>query len=218
MKIAVIGLGQFGRAVARRLARAGMEVIAVDQNRDLVDDMKHEVSLAVSLDATDEKDLRSQGIDKVDVLIAAIGVNFEANVLTALLAKEFGVPRIIGRAMNPLHERILKAIGVAEVVLPEEEAAERVYQRLAFPSLRVYFELIEGFTIAEIDVPSELRGKTIAQADLRRRYGVNLVAIKRKVDGKLSVDAVPSPDVKLQEGDILAVAGEDAAIEKLVAR
>lgn len=216
MKVAVVGLGQFGRAVAVRLARAGMEVIAVDQDRDLVDDLKQEVSLAVALDATDEKDLRSQGIDKADVLIAAIGVNFEASVLTALLAKQFGIPRIIGRAMNPMHERILKSIGVTEVVLPEEEAAERVFQRLAFPNLRIYFELMEGFSIAEIDVPADLRGKTLAEADLRRHHGVNLIAIKRTVDGKVSCNAVPSPEERLKEGDVLAVAGEDGAIEKLV--
>ncbi len=218
MKCAVIGLGSFGRAVAVRLSRAGHEVIAVDSNSELVDDLKDDVALAVAMDATDEKDLRTQGVDKVDVVIAAMGDRFEANVLVVLHAKQFGVGRIVARAMSPMHERILRLVGATEVVLPEDEAAERVYQKLAFPSLRVYFELIDGFSIAELEVPPDLRGRTLAEADLRRRYSVNLVAIKRKgPEGKEIVNAVPSPDEKLREGDVLAVAGADSDIERLVA-
>ncbi|MBI4564055.1 MAG: TrkA family potassium uptake protein [Planctomycetes bacterium] len=217
MKYAVIGLGSFGTAVARRLHRSGKEVIAVDHRPEIVEDLKNDVGLAVCLDATDERDLRAQGIDKVDVFVAAIGQNFEANVLAVVLARQFGIPRIVARATSPIHERILRASGATEVVLPEDEAAERVYQRLVFPSLRVYFELIDGFSIAEIDVPADLRGRSIADVDLRRRYGVNLIAIKRKSEnGKEIVNAVPAPEELLEEGDVLAIAGEDKNIERLV--
>ncbi|MCY2961665.1 MAG: TrkA family potassium uptake protein [Planctomycetota bacterium] len=130
MKVAVVGLGLFGRALAVDLARAGAEVVAVDTDMALVEDVRDEVALAVCLDATDAKELRAQGIHKVDVLVASIGNDFEANQLLVVLAVELGIPRIVARAPSANHARILKLLGAHEVVLPEIEVAERMARSL----------------------------------------------------------------------------------------
>lgn len=216
MKVAVIGLGQFGKSVALRLSRAGVDVIAVDTNMDHVEDVKNDVSLAVRLDATDERDLRSQGIDTADVLVAAIGDNFEANQLVVVLAKRMGIKRVIAKAASPIHERILRLIGADEVILPDEEAAERVSQRIAQPSLKSYFELIDGYSIAEVASPASFHGKSIAELDLRKRFEVNLIAIKRVEADREDINPVPLPGDVIKPGDILAVAGSDSSLQKLL--
>lgn len=215
MKVAVIGLGQFGKSLALQLAKAGAEVIAIDSNMDLVDDVKNDVALAVKMDATDERDLRSQGVAKVNVVVASIG-DFEANQLVTVLAKRLGVPRVLARASGETHARILKLIGADEVILPEVEAASKLTQRLLLPSLRNYFELIEGYSVAELEVPESFHGKTLAELDLRRKHGVNLIALKRKGPDRGTVDPVPAPTEVLRAGDVIAVAGADAALAKML--
>lgn len=123
MKVAVVGLGLFGMSLALELARAGAEVIAIDENMELCNDVKNEVAVAVRLDATDERELRAQGVHQVDVLVASIGNDFEANLLLILLAKEMGIPRVIARAPSKRHAKILLRIGADEVILPEIDAA-----------------------------------------------------------------------------------------------
>lgn len=130
MKVAVVGLGLFGRELAVNLSKAGAEVVAVDIDAERIDDVRDDVSVAVCLDATDEKELVAQGLDKVDVLVASIGNDFEANQLLVVLAKELGVPRILARAPSPGHARILKLLGAHEVVLPEIEMAGRTARAL----------------------------------------------------------------------------------------
>ncbi len=215
MKVAVIGLGQFGKSLAVQLAKAGAEVIAIDSDMEVVDDVKNDVALAVKMDATDERDLKSQGVQKVDVVVASIG-DFEANQLVTVLAKRFGVSRVIARAASPTHARILKLIGADDVILPEDEAASKLTQRLMLPSLHNYFELIEGYSVAELAVPETFHGKTLQELDLRRRFGVNLIALKRKGTDRTLVDPVPAPTEILRPGDVIAVAGADASLAKML--
>jgi trk system potassium uptake protein TrkA len=223
MKCAVIGLGEFGKPLALKLASQGAEVIAVDANIDIIDDIKNDVSLAVKLDATDEKDLRSQGIDKVDVLIAAMGGNFEANALVVVLAKQLGVPRIIARATNNTHARILKLIGADEIIQPEEASADLLAHRLLFSALKNYFELIPGFSIVEIEVFRKLIGKTLAEILPRQKSNVNCIAIKKRKPIGLGVDKfhetiniVPKGTDVLENGDIVALAGADKDIAQFL--
>lgn len=219
MKVAVVGMGLFGKSLAINLARGGAEVIAVDANLDLVDDVKDEVALAVKLDATDEKELRTQGIHEVDILVASIGDNFEANQLLVILAKQMGIRRVVARAPSPVHARILRMIGADEVVMPEEQAAEEAARRLIQPSLKGYFELIEGYSIAEIETPENFVGKSLAELDLKVKYRINLVAITRPgagPEGKDAINAVPLGTDVLKAGDLLAVAGRDEDIKALI--
>ncbi|MBI2932865.1 MAG: TrkA family potassium uptake protein [Planctomycetes bacterium] len=219
MKIAVVGLGLFGKSLAVKLARAGADVIAIDANLELVDDIKDEVALAVKLDATDEKELRAQGVHEVDVLVASIGDDFESNQLLVILAKQFGIKKILARAPSPVHARILKLLGADEVVMPEEEAAAQAARRIVQPSLKGYFELIQGHSVAELEAPQSFHGKTLAELDLKQKYRVNLVAITRPVEtngGRVTVNTVPMGTEIIRRGDILAVAGRDDDIKALL--
>ncbi|MCK6447709.1 MAG: TrkA family potassium uptake protein [Planctomycetes bacterium] len=130
MKVAVVGMSLFGRSFAVELARCGAEVIAIDVKLERVESVRDEVTLAVCLDATDERALRSQGVHEVDVLVASIGNDFEANQLLVMLGKELGIGRILARAPSPRHASILKKLGADEVILPEVEAAERAARGL----------------------------------------------------------------------------------------
>ena len=219
MKAAVVGLGLFGKSLAVNLARAGAEVIAIDANMDLVDDVKDDVAVAVKLDATDEKELRSQGVHEVDLLVASIGDNFEANQLLVILAKKFGIERIVARAPSAVHARILRLIGASEVILPEEEAAANAARRLMQRSLKGYFELVDGYSIAEIEAPASFHGRSLLDLDLKKKYRVNLVAIKRPPateEGKETINAVPLGTDTIRKGDILAVSGRDEDLKKLL--
>lgn len=218
-RYAVIGLGLLGRTVARELSARGAEVIAIDVNEELTQALSDEVSLAVRLDSTSREALLSQGIDKVDAALVAIGENFQAAVLTTALLKEFGVPRVISRAVTEEEARILKLVNADQVVLVEELVARRLAQQLASPSLVDMVELSPGMSLARIEVPSEMWGKTLASLKFRQHYGLNVVAvIKPELDGKAGPGTIlPDPDAVLEERDVLLVDGPDEAIEKLAA-
>lgn len=212
MKYAVIGLGEFGRSAALGFARKGAEVIAVDINMERVNRVKDEVALAVRLDASHEDAMRSHGIDKVDVLVAAIGDNFEAQVLVVVHARQENIGKIIARATTPDHIRVLKAVGADEAFNPEEEAARWMVQRLLISNISSYFELAEGFSVIEVEAPADVVGKTIQDLDLRRRFRLNLVAIKRMSGAGAkevltAFNPVPDPGQSIENGDILALAG-----------
>ena len=213
MKYAVVGLGEFGRSAALGLARKGAEVIAVDSDMERVNRVKDEVALAVRLDASHELALRSHGLGQVDVLIAAIGANFEAQVLLVVHAKQQGIPRIIARATTPDHIRVLKAVGADEAFNPEEESARWMVQRLLIRDISSYFELAEGFSVVEVIAPASVVGKSLEELNLRRRFRLNLVALKQTKPGAPgetplhTFNPVPLPDHVIQRGDILALVG-----------
>jgi trk system potassium uptake protein len=212
MKYAVIGLGEFGSSAAVGLFRKGAEVIAVDTDMDRVNSVKDEVSLAIRLDATHEDALKSHGLGEVDVLIAAIGNNFEAQVLVVIHAKQHGIKKIIARATTADHVRVLQAVGADEVFNPEETAARWMVQRLLIRNISNYFELAEGFSVVEINAPASILGKTIEELNLRRRFRINLVAIKKQIRDSTGhaieqFNPVPPPTEIVREGDVLALAG-----------
>jgi len=134
MKIAIVGLGLFGQALAVKLARSGVEVIVADTNIELIEDIRDEVALAVCMDATDEREFKAQGLHKAEVLVACIGNDFEANQLVVMLAKQLGVPRVIARAPSQRHEKILRMLGADDVLLPEVQAGELLGHRLTSQS------------------------------------------------------------------------------------
>ena len=212
MKYAVIGLGEFGSSAAVGLFRKGAEVIAVDTDMDRVNSVKDEVSLAIRLNATHEDALKSHGLGEVDVLIVAIGNNFEAQVLVVIHAKQHGIKKIIARATTADHVRVLQAVGADEVFNPEETAARWMVQRLLIRNISNYFELAEGFSVVEINAPASILGKTIEELNLRRRFRINLVAIKKQIRDSTGhaieqFNPVPPPTEIVREGDVLALVG-----------
>jgi trk system potassium uptake protein TrkA len=223
MKYTVVGLGEFGTSTALGLARRGAEVIAVDIDMERINAVKDHVSLALCMDGSHSKALHTHSIGDVDVLIAGISGNFEAQVLLVVHARQYGIPRIVARATSPDHIQILKAVGATDVFNPEEEAARWIVQRLLIRDMTNYFELADGFSIVEIAVPPSIVGKSIQELDLRRKFRINLIAIKTVETGPngLSViksfNAVPSPDQKLRAGEILAFAGSVLDIANFIA-
>lgn len=213
MKAAIIGLGEFGQAAAVGLARGGVEVIAVDSHMEHVNVVKDEVAMAVCLDARRREALKENGINEVDVLVAAIGENFEAQVLAVVHAKQFGIKRVIARATTRDHRMVLQAVGADDVFDPEEEAARWMVQRLMLGDITSYFELADGFSLVEIKAPEGIVGKTLRELELRREFRINLVALKRyeKKPDETPVlkqfNPVPLPDERIQENDVLALAG-----------
>lgn len=222
-KIAIIGLGRFGMEVARRLGASRMQVIAIDRSLQLINEIKDDVEVAVRLDSTDEQALRSLEVDKMDTCVISIGENFEAALLTTVLVKKLGVKRIICRAQTEFHAEIFRQIGADEVIQPETQAGEHLARRLANPHIDDLVRLAEGFTLIELKTPGAFCGKTLKQLELRAKFNVNLVAIKRHKDVetengtevKEEIISVPRPDDVIQPGDVLVVVGTDKSLSRL---
>ncbi len=221
--IAVIGLGRFGLALSKNLGIGGAHVIAIDKNRQNVEAIKDDVQVAVRLDSTDEIALKSQGVDKVDACVIAIGENFEAALLTTVITKKLGVPKIICRAQTEFHAEIFRQIGADEVIQPETQAGEQLAHNLANPHVEDLISLADGYTVVELIAPKAFVNQTVAEIALRSKYQVNLVAIKKKTTEKKDEEtiekhiiiSVPSPDDMIHEGDIMVLVGSDDALAKL---
>ena len=209
MTIAVIGLGRFGHAMSTTLSSLGHEVIGIDGDEDKVRAVADTVSLAMQLDATDEKALRGAGIRDVDVAVVSIGENIESSLLVVTLLREIGIKRIVAKAVTALHGRILEKLGVTRVVFPEREMAMRVAHSIAIPNVIDYIELSSDFSIVEVPAPAEFIGKTLRDIGLRARFGLTTIAIKHvSKDGVVvSTNIAPGPDDVIQEGDLLSLLG-----------
>ncbi|MCA9083582.1 MAG: TrkA family potassium uptake protein [Planctomycetaceae bacterium] len=221
-RIAVIGLGRFGTALARRLSIHGAEVIAIDTDERLVEEVRDDVALAVRLNSTEEAALRSQEVDRVDCVVIAIGENFEAALLTTVICKKnLQIPHVICRAQTQFHAEIFRQIGADEVIQPEQNAGDMLGRRLAHPRINDYITLGEGFTIVEMLAPSKFAGKTVKEIDLRSTYQVNLIAIRRRTgkpdeecDGTRLIN-VPGPNDRIEATDILLLSGSEESLARL---
>jgi trk system potassium uptake protein TrkA len=210
-QFAVIGLGRFGTSVARTLHKAGYEVLAVDSSEERTQRFSDEVTHVVQADTTDENALRALGIRNFDVVVVAIGEDVQANVLTTLLLKDMGVKHIVAKARNELHGKMLEKIGADRVVYPERDMGVRVAHNLVSTNVLDYIELSPNLSLVEVSAPRELVGRTLAQANLRAAYGVNVVAMKRGEELIVS----PQPGEIIKEKDILIIVGGNSGVQKL---
>jgi len=226
----VFGMGIFGVSVAKNLMSEGMEVIAIDRDEKHIEAIKNEVTQAAVLDSTNEEALLSIDIGNVDCAVIAIGDDMESSILTALLLKKLEVPKIIARATSQAHRQILTLIGVDEIINPEEEMGLRLARRLSSTHILQHLDISEEHTIAEVMVGESFVGKTVREMNLRAKFGVNIVGIKKKIphvteDGEnVFIEKYidfPSPDDVFEEQDILVVVGDERAVaglEKYVER
>jgi trk system potassium uptake protein TrkA len=222
-KFAVIGLGRFGQKLAITLTMSEAEVIAIDQNREIIEEIRDEVTHAIRLDSTDEDALKAQGVDKVDVAIVSIGQGgrgFESSILTVVNLKAMGVPQIYARAESLIQGQVLSKIGATEVIYPEIESAQRWAYKLITPQITEKIDFAPGYSIASMIAPAGYHEKTLLDLQLRQKYHVNLVSIKRgektqDEKQKGEVINVPLPDTVIYEGDILMIAGSDADLARL---
>jgi trk system potassium uptake protein TrkA len=223
-QFAVIGLGSFGRKVAITLAEKGAEVMAIDKSREKVEDIKDKVTSAVALDSTMEDELKSVGISDIDTVVVALGEQQEAAILTTVILKNSGVGEVIARATNELYAQIFRMIGADKVILIEEQMGEQLAKALVAPQIIENIPLASGHLLVEIIPRREFIGKKLKDLDLRSRFGVNVVAIQRKVEEindegetvtRIKVNDLPGPDDKVSEDETLLVVGSEEEIEKL---
>ncbi|WP_461205562.1 potassium channel family protein [Clostridium sp. DL1XJH146] len=211
----VIGLGRFGYSIATTLYSLGYDVLAIDENEEKVQSISDEVTHAVQADATDENILRTLGIRNFDVAVISIGSNVQANIMAALLCKDLGVPHIVAKAHSNLHEKVLIKLGVNKIVFPERDMGVRVAHNLVSSSILDYINLSPEYSITEIAVPESWYGKSLQELDLRAKYGINVMAIKRGKD----INVSPSALDQVQAGDkILSIGGveEIGKIEEVI--
>ena len=179
MRYVVIGIGKYGSRIALEMAGRGAEVFAIDCVEERVEQVADDVAIAITMDSTDAKALRSQKLEEMDAAVVAIGENFEATVLTTLNLMDLGIPRVIVRASGRDQERILRKLGVEEILAPETEFAGIVAERLMNPNLRGFLELPDDYEIAEIKAPTGCVGRTLGDIDLTNRYELRLITIRR---------------------------------------
>ncbi|AWV90904.1 potassium channel family protein [Bradymonas sediminis] len=210
-EFAVIGLGQFGMALAKNLADQGQSVLVIDNNMEHIEEIKGEVESAVCVDSTDENALYGLRIEKISCCVVAIGANsLQASILTTALLSQMGVPRIIGRAVNALHARILHAVGATEVVDPEQEMGLRLARRLSQPSIGEQLQLGSA-TLAEVETPQAFVGKNLIELELRKRFRVSVLAIRRGDE----VHVNPHATDEIEAQDILVLIGQPEAVKKI---
>lgn len=210
--IVVIGLGRFGGAVAEALIRLGHEVLAIDENADLVQKWSDKITHVVQADATDADTLRQLGIHDLRRAVVGIGTDIEASVLTVLALDELGVGEIWAKAITSKHGRILQRTGAHHVVYPEAAMGERV-AHLATGRMIDFIEFDDGFAIAKTGTPSEAEGATLETSGLRTKYGITVVGIKRP-----GTDfTYARPETMVERGDLLIVAGPTTRVEKFAA-
>lgn len=224
-QFAVIGLGRFGSSVARALAEKDQQVIAIDKNEEYIHDIMDNVTKAVCLDATDEKAVRSVGIQNVDVVICGIGTDVEASILVTLLLKDLGIPEIVCKAVSVEHKKVLEKIGATKVILPERDMGARLADTLVATSDAVidHIGLSGNSSIIEIRTPDEFAGKTLRELAIRAKHNVNVIAVKKNIQKEENGETVESEEINvtpqaddiLEKGDILVVFGENDKIETL---
>ena len=208
---AVIGLGRFGTSVARTLYESGNDVLAIDKDAEAVQEISDYVTHSVVMDATDESALANLGIRNFDVAVVAIGGNIQSSILATLLIKEAGVKYIVAKGNNELHAKVLYKTGADKVILPERDMGVRVAHNIVSSNILDYIELASDYSIMEIEALEKWVRKTLKELDIRKKYGINIIAIKTKEE----INVSPSPDLKIADKDILIAIGKDKNLEKL---
>ncbi len=225
MQVAVIGLGRFGSALAETLIERDHEVIVIDKNEKLVQRFVGKTDTAIVADATDDTVLRTLGLPDMDAVVVAIGDDVEASVLVCITLMDLGVKKIIAKAEDERHARILSRIGVQKVVQPEKESARHVADMISYPTITERFNISDRHAIVEIKAPKSFVGKRIRDLDLRRRYNVLIIGIRRKeavFDKRADIKdlnevflAPPDPDGEIEEGDTLVLLAPNEAIDEI---
>lgn len=214
-KIAVIGIGGFGNLFARYLFQEGHEVLAIDKREDVIQEIKDFSTVAVTLDATDENALRAQGLDEMDIVVLAIADNFQTSVICADLLKKLGSKNIYARYQTDLQQKILSLLGIQNLFNPEEKAARSMAEMLGYSTMKSNFLLSDEYSVVEVNVPKRYIDKSIAEADIRHKYEINIITIKRFMVNKESKRAsdrklekimgIPHGNMILREDDILVI-------------
>ncbi|REC79303.1 TrkA family potassium uptake protein [Chryseobacterium elymi] len=223
MKFIIIGLGNFGGSLAEKLTQQGNEVIGVDFRVEKVNLLKNKLSHTICMNATDQAAIAHLPLKNTDVVMVCIGEDEGANIMATANFKNLGVKRLISRSINPLHENVLQAIGVSEIVRPEEESSERWAKKLCLKGVIDSFELNKNYSIVEILLPEKYIGKSIEEVKFRENYNVLvLTTIKNTRESSFfgknkmvpTVQGIPDPQTILTKDDIIVIYGANEDLQK----
>ena len=219
----VIGLGTFGSNVAKELAAREFPVLAIDHKEEVVNRISSFVTQAIVADATDDISLKDAGIADCDTVIISMGEDVETSILATLIAKDLGVPNVIVKCTSMWHSKIAVKIGADKVIYPELEMAKKLAESMASPNILEQIEFSKDYNLVEIMAPKDLWKKTLRQANIRNKYGINIIAVKRNVpfinddgqsDIKEETNIAPGPNDEILENDILVVVGKEEQLKK----
>lgn len=199
----VIGLGRFGTSIARTLYSLGNEVLALDIDDETVQEISQEVTHAVQADSTDENVLKALGLRNFDIGVVTIGADIKSSIMTTLILKEIGIKFVVAKAHDEIHAKVLYKIGADRVVFPERDMGVRVAHNLCSSSILDYIELSPDYSIMEVAAIKKWIGKSLKELNIRNKYGINVMAIKRGRDINIS----PEADEYIRKDDILVVIG-----------
>ena len=208
---AVLGLGRYGRAVAEELVSNGAEVLAVDIDQNNVNNAIETLPVCKCADITEPEAIKRLGIANIDVVIIAMASNLESSVMAVTLCKEAGVPTVIVKCGNEMHQKIFKRVGADKVIFPEKESGIRLAKNLLSAGFSEMIELSDDVSMVEIDVKDEWVGKSLIDLSLRNKYSINVVAIR--TDNKIST--IVDPSLPLEKGMQLIVIANTAKLQKL---
>ena len=209
-QFAVFGLGSFGMSVAVTLQKLGCEVVAVDEDMDRVEEAADKVSFAMAADVGDPEVIEAMGARNLDGVVVAVS-GMEASILATMVSKEIGVPYVIAKARNDLHEKVLKKVGADVVIFPEREMGMRIARSMVSKNFADWIALSDEYSMIETAVPQKWVGKTLLDLDVRKNYDVSVVGIKRNGEFEVS----PDPGKTLEEGMLMILIGSNRALEKI---
>lgn len=227
MKFIIVGLGNFGASLAEKLTQQGNEVIGIDSRMEKVNSLKEKISHTICMDATDEDTVTDLPLKNTDIVMVCIGEDQGTNVMVTALFKNIGVKRLISRSINPLHENVLRAIGVDEIVRPEEETAERWAKKLCLKGVVDSFELNKNYSIVEVKTPEYFIGKSIEEIGFRHNYNILIMTILKQTHqnsflGKsknvTTIQGIPDSETTLEKEDILVIYGANKDLSKFISQ
>ncbi|MEG0630550.1 MAG: TrkA family potassium uptake protein, partial [Christensenellaceae bacterium] len=204
----VIGLGRFGTSVAKTLVEQGAEVLVIDANEEKVNQSISYATHAVQADATDEQALKSLGIRNFDVACVCLG-EIQSSIMAALICKEQGIGLVIVKAQSEVHAKVLYKMGVDKVVFPERDTGIRVAHNILSSNILDFIELSDDYGIAELEVHSSWADKTLVELDFRKKYGVNIIAIRHSDE---TININPMPNDIILVNDVIIVIGSEEQI------
>ncbi|SIO05736.1 potassium channel family protein [Algoriphagus halophilus] len=225
MKYIIVGMGNFGGYLAMRLTDLGHEVIGVDNSENRIDLISNKITHAVTMNATDAQAVKNLPLKDCDVVIIAIGEDVGASIMSTAIFKQLQVKRIIARAINDLHETVIRSIGVDEIIHPEEETADRLSKRLELKGVMDSLEISDEYNIIEVKLPKRYFGMKVSEADIRKEFFLNILTVIKLEDKtnllglktqEKRVIGVITPEYLLEEGDILLLFGKIKNIQEFL--
>ncbi|AGB41975.1 K+ transport system, NAD-binding component [Halobacteroides halobius DSM 5150] len=207
----IVGLGRFGSSVAKTLAGKECDVLAIDISQERIQEISNEVTHAAQLDATNEAALEELGVADFDVAVVSIGEDIQSNILATLLLKELGVNQVVVKASNQLHGRVLQKVGADRIVHPERDMGTRIANNLVDSNILEYIKLAPNYSVVEIKSSPKMHNRSLKELQLRSRFGVNVMGIKR---GK-KIEVSPRAELEIKPEDTLIVVGDNESLARL---